>query len=279
MKISDLLKDKSVFVFGIAIFVIFILAFFNGEEIKPPSEITESLPAKITQSSPVSGENKPQEEEQKTLTEEQESQTQEPDTESEPKPPPKSESHAELEPQSEPEPGPVIGPCADIHCSNCQYCSAGYCINYCQDTDSDCGCADCIDCNQSDGWFNAGPSYSCCDENQLCSCQQKEYRDYFCFEKSCSYSVTNTKIVKSDCSNCGSNQYCLEGECHTETPSEPSEPSEPSGGIICSHDTYNCSDFTTQAEAQGVYNTCGGVSNDIHRLDRDKDGEPCESLP
>jgi len=49
--------------------------------------------------------------------------------------------------------------------------------------------------------------------------------------------------------------------------------------IICSYDAYNCSDFSTQAEAQEVFEYCGGVTNDVHRLDRDKDGLACESLP
>lgn len=44
----------------------------------------------------------------------------------------------------------------------------------------------------------------------------------------------------------------------------------------CSSDVYNCGDFTTQAEAQAVYDYCG--SADIHRLDNDGDGEVCEGL-
>ncbi|MCK4386929.1 MAG: thermonuclease family protein [Candidatus Pacebacteria bacterium] len=47
----------------------------------------------------------------------------------------------------------------------------------------------------------------------------------------------------------------------------------------CSSNVYNCSDFKTHDEAQTTYDYCGGVNNDIHRLDRDKDGEACESLP
>jgi len=49
--------------------------------------------------------------------------------------------------------------------------------------------------------------------------------------------------------------------------------------IVCSYNAYNCSDFSTHAEAQEVYEFCGGVNNDIHQLDRDKDGLACESLP
>lgn len=50
-------------------------------------------------------------------------------------------------------------------------------------------------------------------------------------------------------------------------------------GYSCSANIYNCTDFSTHAEAQSVYEMCGGVSNDIHRLDQDKDGDACESLP
>ena len=57
------------------------------------------------------------------------------------------------------------------------------------------------------------------------------------------------------------------------------EEASPPGETICSHDTYNYSDFTTQAEAQEVFEYCGGVANDIHRLDKDNNGVACESLP
>jgi len=70
--------------------------------------------------------------------------------------------------------------------------------------------------------------------------------------------------------------------CQTTTPEPTPEPEpepEPQGNIICSYNAYNCSDFATHAEAQSVYEYCGGVSNDIHGLDRDKDGSACESLP
>jgi len=49
--------------------------------------------------------------------------------------------------------------------------------------------------------------------------------------------------------------------------------------VICTHDEYNCANFKTQNEAQTVYETCGGVDNDVHRLDRDKDGLACENNP
>ncbi len=64
----------------------------------------------------------------------------------------------------------------------------------------------------------------------------------------------------------------------TPTPT-PTQPTQSTSGYSCSANTYNCTDFSTHAEAQSVYEMCGGINNDIHRLDQDKDGEACESLP
>ncbi len=47
-------------------------------------------------------------------------------------------------------------------------------------------------------------------------------------------------------------------------------------GCDCARD-YNCSDFTTHAAAQSCYVSCGG--NNWSGLDRDNDGNACESLP
>lgn len=44
-------------------------------------------------------------------------------------------------------------------------------------------------------------------------------------------------------------------------------------------DEYNCEDFSTQPEAQTFFTKVGGVGNDVNRLDGDKDGTACESLP
>lgn len=44
-------------------------------------------------------------------------------------------------------------------------------------------------------------------------------------------------------------------------------------------DDYNCDDFSTQPEAQNFFEKVGGVGNDLNRLDGDKDGVACESLP
>jgi len=61
----------------------------------------------------------------------------------------------------------------------------------------------------------------------------------------------------------------------TETTVVPTESTK----YICTYDAYNCGDFSTHNEAQSVYEACGGVNNDIHKLDRDKDGLACETLP
>ncbi len=41
----------------------------------------------------------------------------------------------------------------------------------------------------------------------------------------------------------------------------------------------DCKDFKTQAEAQQFFISQGGPANDPHKLDPDKDGKVCESLP
>jgi hypothetical protein len=47
----------------------------------------------------------------------------------------------------------------------------------------------------------------------------------------------------------------------------------------CRYNAYDCSDFRTRAEAQAVYQACGGLRNDVHHLDSDRDGLACEWLP
>jgi len=49
-------------------------------------------------------------------------------------------------------------------------------------------------------------------------------------------------------------------------------------GVICSINAYDCSDFETQKEAQGIYDHCKSTNNDIHKLDSDNDKMACESL-
>jgi uncharacterized membrane protein len=44
-------------------------------------------------------------------------------------------------------------------------------------------------------------------------------------------------------------------------------------------DEYNCDDFDSQPDAQRFFEKLGGTGNDLNRLDGDKDGRACESLP
>ena len=62
----------------------------------------------------------------------------------------------------------------------------------------------------------------------------------------------------------------------------PSEPLPEDAQLMileCSENQYDCEDFETQAEAQEMFEFCGGVDNDIHYLDGDDDGVACETLP
>lgn len=68
----------------------------------------------------------------------------------------------------------------------------------------------------------------------------------------------------------------------TNTPKPTATPtSAPPGNCsTCAYDAYNCSDFSTQAAAQACYDYCmQKVGYDVHRLDANKDGIACESLP
>ena len=44
-------------------------------------------------------------------------------------------------------------------------------------------------------------------------------------------------------------------------------------------DQYNCADFGTQPKAQVFFDNAGGIEGDINRLDGNKDGVACQSLP
>jgi hypothetical protein len=44
-------------------------------------------------------------------------------------------------------------------------------------------------------------------------------------------------------------------------------------------DEYNCDDFATQQESQRFFDNAGGLSNDVNRLDGNKDGVACQALP
>ncbi|MCK9344815.1 MAG: thermonuclease family protein [Candidatus Pacebacteria bacterium] len=65
----------------------------------------------------------------------------------------------------------------------------------------------------------------------------------------------------------------------TATTVTPTQPIIKNSEHICSYNAYNCPSFSTHAEAQAVYEACGGPYTDIHKLDQDKDGKACETLP
>lgn len=61
----------------------------------------------------------------------------------------------------------------------------------------------------------------------------------------------------------------------------PTFPPPPAAACSCSSNSLNCSDFSTQSQAQACFNYCVGQgAGDIHGLDgNDNDGLACESLP
>ena len=50
------------------------------------------------------------------------------------------------------------------------------------------------------------------------------------------------------------------------------------GDSDCSYNKYNCGNFNTYSQAKAMFDKCGGIGNDVHHLDGDNDGIPCESL-
>lgn len=56
-----------------------------------------------------------------------------------------------------------------------------------------------------------------------------------------------------------------------------SNPQFRSDNVELPESDYDCSDFSTQEEAQDFFEEAG--SGDPHNLDRDSDGVVCESLP
>ena len=71
----------------------------------------------------------------------------------------------------------------------------------------------------------------------------------------------------------------IASDCSPEPASQNEAGFRAPGSYECTRNAYNCSSFKTQAEAQYVFELCGGDKNDVHKLDRDGDGKVCESLP
>lgn len=50
-------------------------------------------------------------------------------------------------------------------------------------------------------------------------------------------------------------------------------------GFCAGNGDLNCSAFTTQPQAQAVFNAAGGPQLDPYGLDEDRNGKACENLP
>lgn len=61
----------------------------------------------------------------------------------------------------------------------------------------------------------------------------------------------------------------------TRTASPSTSSSTASSGLT---DTLNCGDFGSQEEAQELFQSLGGTSNDVHRLDNNNNGQACETF-
>jgi hypothetical protein len=63
------------------------------------------------------------------------------------------------------------------------------------------------------------------------------------------------------------------------TPTPIGSPIPITSTCACTTNTYNCADFSNQAEAQACYDRCFPTAGDIHFLDSDEDGKVCITLP
>jgi hypothetical protein len=73
-------------------------------------------------------------------------------------------------------------------------CVGGECVP--TEIDSRTDLIGCEDCDALDGWYDVGQPYACCDGNSSCTCQDQEYRDYYCSDGSCTYSATKSGNTK-----------------------------------------------------------------------------------
>ena len=87
---------------------------------------------------------------------------------------------------------------------------------------------------------------------------------------------------RTNAEGCHTNRKTGDYHCHqakaARTTARTEARSETRSTIVCSFNYYNCSDFSSHGKAQAVFEQCGGVTSDIHDLDRDSDGLACENL-
>ena len=94
-------------------------------------------------------------------------------------------------------------------------CAEGECVTqpFCEGSDADCGCDECEDCTESDGWVDDGEPYECCDgPDEACMCQDEELREHFCDGTECAYEVVSRRTTFFDCEECGPLQECAPAE-------------------------------------------------------------------
>jgi len=84
-------------------------------------------------------------------------------------------------------------------------------VNYVKPPEPECTVD--ADCDPRDNWYNIGSSYTCCNGNQVCTCQDQEYRDYYCSGGTCIYNVTGSQTVTSKCTICNDNNECTTDSC------------------------------------------------------------------
>lgn len=90
-------------------------------------------------------------------------------------------------------------------------------------------------------------------------------------------SVSDSEIVRDESGNLATDQ---KGDLITRILRDKSGNEVPTGTAGAKYtDEYNCDDFSTQSEAQSFFEKAGGVRTDTNRLDGDKNGVACQSLP
>jgi len=126
----------------------------------------------------------------------------------------------------------------------------GSCVGsyYCGNNDNSCGCTSCENCNNDDGWYDTGNTRWVTDPNNQCQEKEQdkwEYRDFYCYDYSCTYSVTDTNWVdtgaeprsKDDNTPCtgGTCNVCCSGSCTAPACCTDSDCDEGQPGV-----TYTC---------------------------------------
>ena len=88
---------------------------------------------------------------------------------------------------------------------------------YCAGTDTECGCAECSNCNDSDGWYDTGETrWSEDPENECREIEESrwEWRDFYCSEYTCQFSASSPAwVATGESRNKDDNTECSEFDC------------------------------------------------------------------